>query len=48
VDANPVLSSKYNILSVPSLFVFDNGQLRESIPGAMQKHELMMKMGPYL
>ena len=48
VDANPALSSKYNILSVPFLFIFDNGELRESLPGAMQKHELMMKMGAYI
>lgn len=48
VDANPILSSKYNILSVPFLFIFDNGTMRESLPGAMQKHELMVKMARYL
>ena len=48
VDANPGLSSKYNILSVPFLFVFDNGQLKESMPGAMQQHEIMMKMAHYI
>ncbi|MEW6670172.1 MAG: thioredoxin domain-containing protein [Thermodesulfobacteriota bacterium] len=48
VDANPGLSSKYNILSVPFVFIFDNGQLKESMPGAMQQHELMMKMAHYL
>jgi thioredoxin 2 len=48
VDANPALAQKFNILSVPFLFVFDNGQLRESSPGGVQKHELMMKMASYL
>jgi len=48
VDANPILSQKYNILGVPLLFVFDNGQLKENLPGAMPKHELMMKMANYL
>lgn len=48
VDANPGLSSKYHILSVPFLFIFDNGRLKESMPGAMQQHELMMKMAHYL
>jgi thioredoxin 2 len=48
VDQNPNLSSKYNILSVPQIFVFDNGDLRENFPGAIQKHEIMLKMGPYL
>jgi thioredoxin 2 len=48
VDGNPTLSSKYSILSVPYVYIFDNGQLKESLPGAMQKHDIMMKMAPYL
>lgn len=48
VDGNPTLSSKYNILSVPYLYIFDNGQLKESLPGALQKHQLMMKMARFL
>jgi thioredoxin 2 len=48
VDANPQLAGRYNIMSVPFLFVFDNGELRESMPGALQKHELMLKLAQYL
>ena len=48
VDASPVLASKFNIMSVPFLFIFDNGEMRESGPGGLQKHELMMKMAPYI
>jgi thioredoxin 2 len=48
VDANPMLASKYNIMSVPFLFIFDNGQMKESMPGGLQKHEIMMKMAPYI
>jgi len=48
VDANPMLASKYNIMSVPFLFIFDNGQMKESMPGGLQKHELMMKMSQYI
>jgi thioredoxin 2 len=48
VEANPMLASKFNILSVPFLFIFDNGQMKESMPGALQKYELMMKMSPYI
>ena len=48
VDTNPMLSSKYDILSVPQLFIFDNGRLKENLPGALQKHEIMMKMAHYL
>jgi len=48
VDANPALAQQFSILSVPFIFIFDNGQLRESLPGGLQKHELMMKMASYL
>ena len=48
VDANPMLASKYNILSVPFLFIFDNGQMKESMPGGLQKYDIMMKMAPYI
>jgi thioredoxin 2 len=48
VEANPMLASKFNILSVPFLFIFDNGQMKESMPGALQKHELMIRMAKYV
>jgi thioredoxin 2 len=48
VDDNPMLSSRYTIRSVPLLFIFDNGQLKETLPGAIKKHELMMKMAHYV
>jgi thioredoxin-like negative regulator of GroEL len=48
VDASPMLDSKYNIMSVPFLFIFDNGQMKESMPGGLQKHDMMMKMAPYI
>jgi thioredoxin 2 len=48
VDQNPGLSSRFNILSVPQILVFDRGELTETLPGSLQKHELMMKMAPYL
>ena len=48
VETNPMLASKFNILSVPFLFIFDNGQMKESMPGGLQKHELMIKMAKYL
>jgi hypothetical protein len=35
-------------MSVPFLFIFDNGQMKESMPGGMQKHELMVKMSKYI
>jgi thioredoxin 2 len=48
VDSSQRLASTYHILSVPQLLIFDNGRLQETMPGAMQKHEIMMKMARYL
>jgi thioredoxin 1 len=48
VESSPMTAAKFNIMSVPFIFIFDNGQMRESGPGGLQKHELMMKMAPYL
>ncbi|MFZ1984335.1 MAG: thioredoxin domain-containing protein [Desulfatitalea sp.] len=48
IDTNPKLANQYNILSVPAFFVFDAGQLKLHLPGAVPKHELMLKMAAYL
>ena len=48
VDTSPAISSRYQIRGVPILFVFENGQLKETLPGALKQHDLMMKMAKYL
>jgi thioredoxin 2 len=48
VEANPHLAGRYSIMSVPFLYIFERGKLQESLPGGLQKHELMLKMAPYL
>jgi thioredoxin 2 len=48
VDANAALAARFDIRSIPFLLIFDNGQLKESFPGGMQKNEIMMKMAKYL
>lgn len=48
VESSPTISSRYNILSVPQILIFDNGRLQETMPGALKKHDIMMKMARYL
>jgi thioredoxin 2 len=48
VDENPGISSSYSILAVPQILIFDNGQLKETLPGAMQEHEIRSKMAAYV
>ena len=47
-EKNPRLASQFNILSVPSFFIFDAGKLKEHLPGAVPKHELLIKMARYI
>jgi thioredoxin 2 len=48
IQTNPNTAAKYDIMSVPAFFVFDAGQLKLHLPGAVPKHELMIKMAAYL
>ena len=47
VDENPQTSMKYGIMSIPTLLVFQNGQLVDRIIGAMPKDMLLQKLKPY-
>jgi len=48
VEASPVLSSRYNLLSVPTFMIFDRGELKERIPGAIPEGQLLQKLNPFL
>lgn len=48
IDANPTLANKYNILSVPSFLIFDAGEFKTLLPGAVPKHDLMMQMAKFI
>jgi thioredoxin 2 len=48
VETSPGVASRYNVLGVPFLMIFDNGQLKESLPGAVRKQEIMMRMARYI
>ncbi|MDM8526528.1 thioredoxin TrxC [Desulfococcaceae bacterium HSG8] len=47
-DENPGISGQFQIRSIPTLLIFDNGQLKESIVGAFPKQHIIQKMAPYL
>jgi thioredoxin 2 len=48
IDTSRGIADRFSIMSVPFLFVFADGELKESMPGGLQKHELMLKMARYL
>ncbi|MEM3373935.1 MAG: thioredoxin [Candidatus Woesearchaeota archaeon] len=44
VDENQDLAEKYNIMSIPTLVLFDKGQVKGNIIGAMSKDSLKEKI----
>jgi len=48
VDENKTTASQYAIMSIPSLLVFKDGQLVDTIIGALPKPHLQSKLEPYL
>jgi thioredoxin 1 len=47
VDENPQTSMKHQIMSIPTLLVFKNGNLVDRLVGAYPKEELKRKLEPY-
>ena len=48
VDENPASSARFNIRSIPTLLVFDGGQLKHTMVGALPKDEIVRQMAPFL
>lgn len=48
VDENRNTSMKYQIMSIPTLLIFKNGNLANKLVGAMPKTELKARLEPYL
>jgi thioredoxin 2 len=48
IQHNPELAAKFDILSVPYLLIFDKGKLLQSLPGGLDKRQLMELMMHYL
>lgn len=48
VDENPKTSMKYQIMAIPTLLVFKNGNLADRIVGSYPKEELKKKLEMYL
>ena len=40
VDENPSLASKFGVRSIPTILIFKNGELKETLIGLKQKAEL--------
>jgi thioredoxin 1 len=48
VDENPATATKYDVLSIPTLFVFKGGEVVKKLVGAMPKKRLAAELAPWL
>lgn len=48
VDANPLISQKFGIRSIPTLLIFKNGQVVDTIVGAVPKNVLTSKLNAHV
>lgn len=48
VDENPATATKYDILSIPTLLVFKDGEVVKKLVGAMPKKKLLDDLSAWL
>jgi thioredoxin 1 len=48
VDENPGTAQKFNVMSIPTMMLFNGGQPIEQLVGAMPKEAVEQKLTPHL
>ena len=48
VDENPDIAMRFNVMSIPTMLVFDGGELKKRIVGAKGKGSLLQEFGEFL
>jgi thioredoxin 1 len=48
VDENPELAMRYNVMSIPTLLVFDKGNVAKRLVGAKGKGALLQELQEFL
>jgi thioredoxin 1 len=48
VDDNPQTAARFNVMSIPTLLLFKNGQVAHQIIGALPKQRLVQELDPAL
>lgn len=48
VDANPEVAMQYQVLGVPTLMLFVNGEVSERVTGYQPKDRLVAKFSPHI
>lgn len=45
VDSNQSTASRYGVMSIPTLILFENGRVKDQVVGYMPKNRLVRKLG---
>jgi thioredoxin 1 len=48
VDDNPDLAMRYNVMSIPTLIVFEKGEVKKRLIGAKGKGQLLQELDEFL
>lgn len=48
VDENPWISSNFHIMSIPTLLIFDSGELKDTLVGALPKKDILQRLQRFL
>lgn len=44
IDESPDIASRYSIMSIPTLLIFKDGQIRDQLVGLVQKEKILDKL----
>ena len=45
VDEEPALANQYRIASIPTMLLFQNGEIKNQVIGVMRKEDLIKRLG---
>jgi thioredoxin 1 len=48
VDENPEIAMRYNVMSIPTLLVFNHGEVAKRLVGAKGKGQLLQELNEFL
>ncbi|MCH5584510.1 thioredoxin [Shimazuella sp. AN120528] len=48
VDNNPESASRFGVMSIPTLMVFQNGEMKSKLVGLQPKEQLIQWLGEYM
>ncbi len=48
IDESPEIAGKYSIMSIPTLLIFDKGNVSDQLVGLVQKEKIMDKLNKHI